>query len=329
MDRADVKPLRTVLFASGDDADDVRSALDSGADSVVIDLEEPSTPCTDEVRARARKVAAAALASHKPGPGKPEVFVRVQHPRTGQTLKDLRPVLGPSLTGVLIPKIEGPADIHGVDTLLTCLEGELDLPLGRIAIYPVLETAQAIRLAYEIAAASTRVRYMGGAISRFGDIHQAVGYRWSAEGTETLYLRSKVLIDAKAAGIRYPISGMWGGATDDVEGLRAWCTHLRDLGYYGMMIGNAHHVPLVHEVFSPSPSELTYWSDLDRLATEAVADHKNGGSGKVVYGNANQGEGHVVHPAHVESARHNLSWAHALGVVESAGGVENVDGASV
>ena len=56
--------------------------------------------------------------------------------------------------------------------------------------------------AYEIASASPRVRYMGGAISRFGDIHQAVGYRWSAEGTETLFLRSKVLIDARAAGIR-------------------------------------------------------------------------------------------------------------------------------
>ena len=314
MDRAAVRPLRTVLFASGDDADDVYLALESGADSVVIDLEEPSTPCTDEVRARARRVAGEALASHVPGPGKPEVFVRVQHPRTGQTLKDLRPVIGASLAGVLIPKIEGPEDIHGADALLTNLEGELDLPLGRIAIYPVLETAQAIRLAYEIAAASTRVRYMGGAISRFGDIHQAIGYRWSAEGTETLYLRSKVLIDAKAAGIRYPISGMWGGATDDIDGLRAWCTHLRDLGYYGMMIGSAKHVPLVHEIFSPSDAELTYWSDLVRLADAA----EKAGTGKVTYGDANQGEGHVVHPAHVESARHNLRWAHALGVVDSA-----------
>ena len=62
---------------------------------------------------------------------------------------------------------------------------------------------------------------MGGAISRFGDIHQAVGYRWTAEGTETLFLRSKVLIDAKAAGIRYPISGMWGGA--DRRRRRASC----------------------------------------------------------------------------------------------------------
>ena len=304
-----VKPLRTVLFAPGDDERAVVAALASGADSVVIDLEEPSTPCTEQVRQTARRVARAALDAVTPGPGVPLVFARVQPPSTGQTLKDLRAVIGPSLAGVLLPKVESPVDVHGLDALLTCIEGDLGMPLGELAIYPILETAQAIRLSYEIATASPRVRYMGGAISRFGDIHQAVGYRWSAEGTETLFLRSKVLIDARAAGIRYPISGMWGGAIDDLEGLRRWATHLRDLGYYGMMIGNAAHIPLVHEVFSPTDQELAYWSDLDRLTREAEAR----GSGKVVYGDANAGEGHDVHIAHVGSARQNLEWARALG----------------
>ena len=46
-------------------------------------------------------------------------------------------------------------------------------------IYPILETAQGLRLAYDIAMASSRVSYMGGAVSRFGDIHQAVGFRWT------------------------------------------------------------------------------------------------------------------------------------------------------
>jgi citrate lyase subunit beta/citryl-CoA lyase len=218
--------------------------------------------------------------------------------------------MAPSLAGILLPKVQGPIDVHGADALLTCVEGDLGLPLGSTTIYPILETAQAIRQAYEIATASPRVRYMGGAISRFGDIHQAVGYRWTPEGAETLYLRSKVLIDARAAGIRYPISGMWGGDVDDMDGLRRWATHLRDLGYYGMMIGNPEHVPLVHEVFSPTADELAYWSDLDRLTIEAEQT-----GGKVVYGDANQGEGHVVHIAHVGSARQNLAWARDLGVL--------------
>ena len=307
----EVRPLRTVLFAAGDDESGVSAALESGADSVVIDLEEPSTPCTEAVREQARRLTRKRLDTVTPGPGMPLIFTRIQPPSTGQTLKDLRAVMGPSLFGILLPKVQGPVDVHGADALLTCVEGDLGLPLGSTVIYPILETAQALRQAYEIATASPRVRYLGGAISRFGDIHQAVGYRWSAEGTETLFLRSKVLIDARAAGIRYPISGMWGGDVNDVDGLRRWATHLRDLGYYGMMIGNPEHVPLVHEIFSPTAEELAYWSDLDRLASEA----ERAGSGRVVYGDANQGEGHVVHIAHVGSARQNLAWARDLGVI--------------
>jgi citrate lyase subunit beta/citryl-CoA lyase len=238
-------------------------------------------------------------------------FARVQPPAGGQTLKDLRAVMGPNLTGILLPKVYGPADIHRADGLLTCCEAEMGLAPGSTAIYPILETAESLRLAFEIAVASPRVRYMGGAVSRFGDIHQAVGYRWSAEGRETLYLRSKVLIDARAAGIRYPISGMWGGDTDDLEGLRRWATELRDLGYFGMMLGAPAHVPVVNEIFSPTAEELAYWSELDRLAAEA----EEAGSGPIIYGDANQGEGHEIHIAHIGSARKNLAWARDLGLV--------------
>ncbi len=171
-------------------------------------------------------------------------------------------------------------------------------------VYPILETAQALRLAYDIAMASERVSYMGGAISRFGDIHQAVGFRWTAEGRETLFLRSKVLIDARAAGIRYPISGMWGGDRDDELGLRAWCKQLRDLGYYGIMIGDPVHVPVVHEAFSPTAAEISYWQEIVHLAEEAERT-----GNRAVHGDINQGEGHVVHIAHVGSARMNLDWA--------------------
>jgi citrate lyase subunit beta/citryl-CoA lyase len=183
---------------------------------------------------------------------------------------------------------------------------------GATYIYPILETAQAIRNAYEIAAASERVAYMGGAVSRFGDIHQAIGFRWTAEGRESLYLRSKALIDARAAGVRWPISGMWGGDLDDEAGFRRWANELRDLGYRGMMIGNPGQVTIAHEVFSPTAAEIGYWQDLDRLAAEAEAN----GTGPIVYGDPNQGEGHVVHIAHVGSARMNLAWARRLGLLE-------------
>ena len=79
-----------------------------------------------------------------------------------------------------------------------------------------------------------------------------------------------------------------------------------------MMLGDPAHVPLVHEVFTPTADEIAYWHELDRLATEA----ERTGTGPIVHGDPNQGEGHVVHIAHVGSARTNLEWARALGVLE-------------
>ncbi|HVC69591.1 MAG TPA: aldolase/citrate lyase family protein [Acidimicrobiales bacterium] len=309
MERAYVRPLRTVLFCAGDQPDDIRRGLASGADSIVIDLEEPRTPFPESARVDARRDVQFLL-SNPAKVGEPLIFVRIQSPGTGQTLKDLRAVMGTRLTGVLVPKVQGPHDIHAIDALLSCTEVDLDLPMGRTMVYPILETAPALRLAYEIAMASSRVAYMGGAVSRFGDIHQAVGYRWTAEGRETLFLRSKILIDARAAGIRYPISGMWGGDRDDEEGLRGWCTDLRNLGYYGMMIADPFHIPIVHEHFSPTPEDIAYWQELDALAKDAERTGQ-----RAVQGDANQGEGHIVHIAHVGSARQNLEWARGLGLV--------------
>ncbi|MDB5394947.1 MAG: hypothetical protein JWM91_2453 [Rhodospirillales bacterium] len=309
MGRENVKPLRSVLFCPGDNEEAVRKCYAAGADAIMIDLEEPRTPFTEPQREAARENVAKILASF-PDKGGPQIFARVQPPETGQTMKDLRAVIGPKVTGILQPKIYSPADVAGLDAILNCVEAEAGLPIGHTAIYPILETAQALRLAYEIAMASPRVAYMGGAISRFGDIHQAVGFRCTPDARETLYLRSKVLIDAKAAGIRYPISGMWTGRLDDDEGLRAWCTELRNIGYFGMMLGNPLLLRIVHEVFSPTKEELTYWSELDALATEA---EKKGT--QVIHGTLNQGEAHIVHTAHVGSARKNLAWARELGVI--------------
>lgn len=310
MAKEDALPIRSLLFVPGSEHDQVQASLKCQADAVVLDLEEPRTPFFESDRQEARSM----LREFFDGPasqrGVPRWFVRVQPPDTGQTLKDLRAVMGPALTGVLLPKVYGPHDVVKIDALLTCTEVDMGLEVGSTVIYPILETAQSLRLAYEIAVASPRVHYMGGAVSRFGDIHQALGYRWSAEGTETLFLRSKVLVDARAAGIRYPISGMWGGATSDLEGLKRWAQHLRSLGYFGMMLGDPAHVAAVNEIFSPTAEEIAYWQELDTLAAEAEAR----GSGTIVHGDPDQGEAHVVHIAHVGSARKNLAWARDLGL---------------
>ncbi|MEZ4280563.1 MAG: aldolase/citrate lyase family protein [Myxococcota bacterium] len=310
LERPVVAPLRSLLFVPGSFEKSVAAAPETGADGICLDLEEPETPMTEAVRARAHALVGDFLRSRRPGAAEPRYFVRVRSASTGMAFRDLRAVVTPALAGVLVPKLRGPEDVIALEALLLAAEVENGIAPGSVLLYPILETADALRLAYEIAMASPRIAYMGGAVSRFGDIHQALGYRWTAEGQETLFIRSKVLLDAKAAGIRYPISGMWGGASDDLEGLRRFARSLRELGYYGMMLGNAAHLPLVHEIFTPSADEVAYWRELVRLGDAAATS----GEGPIFYGDPNQGEGFEVHQAHVESARLNLEWARALGL---------------
>jgi citrate lyase subunit beta / citryl-CoA lyase len=310
MDRGIIKPVRTALFVAGSNEDELTKCPDYGADLVVIDIEEPRTPYPEHERERTRKLVGEFLSSAPTGPGRPLYFVRVQAIDSGRTWIDLRAVVQPALQGIVQPKIQGPVDVAQMDALLTAIELDTGRPPGDLMIYPIFETANSLRLAYEIAMASPRIKYMGGAVSRFGDIHQAIGFRWTPEGRESLFLRSKLLIDARAAGVRYPISGMWGGGLNDIDGLRRWATELRDLGYYGMMIGADEHVALVNEIFSPTSAEIAYWKELDALAREAEAK----GTGPILHGDPSQGEAHVVHIAHIGSARLNLEWARGLGL---------------
>ncbi len=309
MGKVDARPLRSLLFTPGDQEARIAENVKSGADALFLDLEEPRTPCPESVRGRARGLVSEFLADAPTGEGAPLYFVRVQPVASGMILRDLQAIMGPNVAGILLPKITRPEDVYAADAILGCVETELGLPVGRTMLYPILETADAIRNAYEIAMASPRVSYMGGAISRFGDIAGAIGFRWTREGRETLYIREKVLIDARAAGIRYPISGMWGGANDDLDGLRAWCNELRDIGYFGMMMANLDHVEIVNAAFTPTAEEVAYWKDLDRMATEAERTDE-----QVIYGEKNQGEGHEIHLAHVATARKLLTWAKELGV---------------
>ena len=122
MQRENAKPLRSVLFCPGDNGAAVRKAYAAGADAIMIDLEEPRTPFTEPQRETARQNVAAILAS-LPDSGGPQIFARVQPPQTGQTMKDLRAVIGRKVTGILQPKIYGPSDVAGLDAILNCDRG--------------------------------------------------------------------------------------------------------------------------------------------------------------------------------------------------------------
>src|ERR1700722_3273487 len=95
---------------------------------------------------------------------------------------------------------------------------------------------------------------MGGGTSRQGDLARSLGYQWTAGGTETLMMRSWVLMNVRAAGVAYPVSGMW-SVLDDMDGLRAFAKQTRMLGYTGIMVINPSHVAVGNEVFTPTAAD--------------------------------------------------------------------------
>jgi citrate lyase subunit beta/citryl-CoA lyase len=220
-------------------------ALEVGADAVVYDLESAIPRGEADV---ARRLVREVLAA--PRAARPARFVRISDVRSDAFAADLAAAVHEHLTGILLPQVAGPRDVEIAAAALDRLDAD-----GGIALVPLVETANAVRLAYEVATASPRVAYFGAGVSRNGDIARAIGYRWTAEGDETLFLRSKVLVDARAAGVHNPITGIW-GSVDDLDGLRRFATQSRNLGYEGLMCIHPSHLAVIHEVFTPTDDEL-------------------------------------------------------------------------
>ncbi len=258
----DPKPLRSTLFIPGNRQRWLDRVPTIEADGFIFDLED-SVP--EAEREEARRLVRAAIgqfgANHV-------LFVRINAPDTSHLLDDLEAVVRPGLYGVLLPKTRGPEDVVVVDAILGWLEHRAGMPAGSVIINPLLETAEGIRQAYKVAKASPRVAHMGASAAPGGDAAQAIGFTWTAEGAESLYLRSKILLDARAAGIAYPMTGLW---TDihDLDGLRAFCLRARQLGYTGMKAIHPLHLPVINEVFSPSSEELAYWEELIAVLEQA------------------------------------------------------------
>ena len=289
------KPLRSSLFIPGNRQRWLDRVPTIESDSFIFDLED-SVP--EAEREEARRLVRNTIGQFGGGH---TLFVRTNAPDTAHLLDDLEAVVHPGLYGILLPKTRGPEDVVVVAAILDWLEHRAGMPAGSVIINPLLETAEGIRQAYEVAKASSRVAHMGASAAPGGDAAQAIGFTWTSEGTESLYLRSKILLDARAAGVAYPMTGLW---TDiqDLEGLRGFAQRARQLGYTGMKAIHPLHLPVINEVFSPSAEEVTYWQEL----IEAMEEAERRGTTAVTF------RGAMVDTAMVKTGRDKLALARKL-----------------
>ena len=293
-----MRPTRSALFVPGNKPDWIDKALKSGADHLILDLED-SVPDADKVRSRALvKEGLAALS--RAGEA---CSVRVNPFSTGLTLGDLEGIMCPELTEVSLPKVETAADLHALDAMLTVLERSHGFEVGRISTPLTLETARAMRCIFEIAVACPRVHGISLAAGAGGDAARSVGYVWSKAGTETLYLRSKAVLDSRAAGIQFPMVASWFDIRD-LDGLRADAELNRSLGFRGQVVMHPTHVPIVNETFSPKPAEIAYYKGL----LVAYEEGQRRGTAAVLY------EGDMIDTAMAVTAREILDLAKEIGI---------------
>lgn len=274
----------------------IEKAPRHGADALILDLED-AVPAAEKTNSRG--VARSAL----PGlaAAKQRTGIRINSFASGLADGDLEAVVCRELDHIILPKVEGPEDLLRLDRILTTLETARGLPKGHITTPLLCETAGAMRGIYEIARACPRVNRVILAAGPGGDAARAIGYQWSKDGTETLYLRSKAVLDARAAGIPWPeITSWWNVA--DLAGLEADARRNRQLGYRGQTVIHPSHVEVVNRVFSPSEAEISYATGLLAALEEAAKQ----GSAAVTW------QGEMVDEAMAASARELLALAGSL-----------------
>ncbi|GGO75101.1 HpcH/HpaI aldolase/citrate lyase family protein [Nocardioides deserti] len=285
-------PYRSILFVPAHKPEWARKALASGADCIVVDLED-SVPV--DLKESARDTARKTLAELRAESEHVGLFVRPNALDTKMSGADLEAVVCPELTGLFTPKIRNATDVVRWETLIDWFEARNGAE-GLEMIVPV-EMVDAITNAFEIASASPRVGAMIGPTSEHADIARAVGYRQSREGSETLYLRSRILLACRQYGL-HALTGLWEDL-GDLEGLRAFADYGLQLGFRGQVLIHPSHVPVVHEVYTPSDEEVAYYEDLVATMDRAVAE----GHGAVRF------RGTHVDIAHAEKARDWLAHA--------------------
>jgi citrate lyase subunit beta / citryl-CoA lyase len=283
-----VDHLRTLLFVPGNKDRLLEKAPSAGADALLYDLE-------DSVPAAERNVAREKVRERLLGPSDAPRYVRVNglvDAGPKELEADLAAIVVKGLAGIVLPKAQSRDDVLFAAGVLDRMEKTVGLDAATVEILPMLESAQGVMRTYEIASASPRVASVIIGSAEDADLMTDLGCRWSLDGTELLYARSRVLLEARAAGIRYPLDGVF-PRINDTEALVRDAENARNLGYRGKTVIHPAQVEPVHRVFTPTQAEVAYARDM--LAAFDAAEAA--GSGALSF------RGKMIDRAMVKTAR--------------------------
>jgi citrate lyase subunit beta/citryl-CoA lyase len=245
--------LRSFLFVPGDSEKKLAKGAGAGADALILDLEDSVSP---DRKALARDMVRDYLAA--PRMGTSELWVRM-NPLADGGLDDLVSVVRAAPDGIVVPKVDGPADLLRVGHFLDALERR-DGVGRQIRLLPVAtETPRApFGLAHYHDTTLPRLygltwgaedlsTALGASTNRDSDGRWAFTYRM---------VRSQCLLAAKACDVA-AIETLYADFRDDA-GLRADCAKASREGFTGRIAIHPDQVAGINEAFSPSQAEIAH-----------------------------------------------------------------------
>nr|WP_314482051.1 CoA ester lyase [uncultured Pseudomonas sp.] len=289
-----MKPVRSFLFVPGNKPTWIEKSITAKADALILDLED-SVPSDMKEEARSIvKSKLAWLAEHKQ-----RTWVRINRSPHLYDFDDILAVVGPHIEGIFISKPVGPEDIDTVSAMLSEAEYRNGVAIGTTRVIPLLETARALQFAYEIALRD-RVPAIVGATAKNADVARALHTVWSAEGRESQYFKSRIVMAARAAG-KLPIGGVW-QQVHDLEGLQDAATRDHALGMSGELILHPSNAAIVNAVYSPSPEQVEFYRGMIAALEKAQAE----GRASTIY------DGEHIDIAHAKTAREIIALAQSF-----------------
>lgn len=237
--------LRSYLFAPGNHARRVEKVFTTGADAVILDLEDAVAHAE---KAAARPQVVAAMQRPRSARG----FVRINSVDSPYWQDDLDAVVGPWLDGVVLPKSESAAQVQALEAYLGNCERRAGMAPGTLDLMLIVETALGIVHVDSIAAASPRIGRiaLGG-----GDYTNDLDLEWTAEEEALAYGRARLAHASRAAGIEAPVDTVVIEVRDQAR-FRQSARNGRRLGFHGKLCIHPDQIAPCHEVFTPGAAEI-------------------------------------------------------------------------
>lgn len=266
-----MKPVRIALYAPGSNERVMNKALESGADAVILDLEDSvALAAKPEARTLVAKVIDGLAAAGRAGPA---IFVRVNSSDAAMLAEDLAAVVRPGLDLIAFPKAESVEQVRDLAAALDRLEAARSMKRGTVAISVGIESALGVYRCYDLITASPRVAVACLGTARDGDLQADLGCGWSLEGTELLYARSKVLLDARAANADiYPMTGPYADLNDEA-GLIEDSKLCARLGYVGRNVIHPKQIAPAQRAYAVPAEDVAYYQ---KVVAEFEAGEKAG-----------------------------------------------------